>query len=92
MASFQGKEVKSKTDVDKITTDRINALFGSPEEEKKYHRLALTGFYLQINPNMQGGSRNKEIQPIIEKVLPKFVEVEKIIREGKEFNELQGWR
>ena len=92
MALFHGVEVKSKADVDKITTDRIDLLFGSPAEEKKFHRLALTGFYLQMNPMAQGGSRRSEIQPIIEKVLPRFIEIEKIIREGKEFNALQGWK
>lgn len=92
MANYQGKEVNSKKDVDKITAERINAIFGSTEEEMKFHRLALTGFYLQINPQAFAGSRNSEIQEIIEKILPKFVEVEKIIREGREFNKLQGWR
>lgn len=91
MAIFYGIEVRSKADVDKITTDRIDSLFGSQAEELKFHRLALTGFYLQLNPMAQGGSRSKEIQPIIEMVLPKFVEVEKIIREGREFNKEQGW-
>ena len=89
---FHGIEVNSKADVDEVTTDRINSLFGSPAEEMKFHRLALIGFYLQMNPMAQGGSRKGEIQPIIEKVLPKFIEIEKIIREGKEFNALQGWR
>lgn len=89
---FHGAEVRSKADVDEVTADRINSLFDSPADELKFHRLALTGFYLQMNPMAQGGSRQKEIQPIIEKVLPKFIEIESIIREGKEFNALQGWR
>lgn len=91
MLMYHGSEVRSKSDVDKITGDRINSLFGSPAEELKFHRLALTGFYLQLNPMAQGGSRKCEIQPIIEKVLPKFIEIEKIVREGREFNKDQGW-
>lgn len=88
---FHGAEVRSKADVDEVTADRINSLFGSQAEEIKFHRLALTGFYLQMNPMAQGGSRQKEIQPIIEKVLPRFIEIEKIVREGREFNKEQGW-
>jgi len=91
MPIFHSTEVRSKADVDKVTTDRINSLFDSPADEMKFHRLALTGFYLQMNPMAQGGSRRAEIQPIIEKVLPKFVEIEKIIREGREFNKEQRW-
>ena len=91
MPMFGGIEVKSKADVDKATADRINSLFESQAEELKFHRLALTGFYLQMNPMAQGGSRKSEIQPIIEKVLPKFIEIEKIISEGREFNKEQGW-
>ena len=89
---YYGKEVNSKADVDKITSERIAAVYGSPEEELKYHRLAMTGFYIQINPNMQGGSRKQEIQQIIEKVLPKMFEIEGIISEGKKFNKSQGWQ
>ncbi len=91
MPIFNGIEVRSKADVDIVVTNRINSLFGSPAEEMKFHRLALTGFYLQLNPMVQGGSRRVEIQPIIEKVLPRFIEIENIIREGREFNKERGW-
>lgn len=89
---YCGKEVKSKADVDKITSERIAAVYGDVDEELKFHRLVLTAFYIQINPMMQGGSRKHEIQETIDKALPKMFEIERIISEGKEFNKANGWK
>lgn len=40
---------------------------------------------MQLNPNAFGGIRQKDIVSIREKVLPKFLEVSKVVEEGNEF-------
>ena len=91
MPLFRGNQVDSKEHVDSIVRDKILEIFGSRENEAKYHRLSLRGLYLQMNPNAFGGSKNDEIVKIREKVLPKFLAVEKIVEEGNDFCKKQGW-
>lgn len=91
MAVFKGHEVHSKSYVDAIVREEIRKIFGSVEGEMKYHRLSMTGLYLQINHNAFGGSRQNDMISIREKVLPKFLAVEKIVKEGNDFCKEQGW-
>jgi hypothetical protein len=91
MAIFKGNQVNSKEHVDHIVKKEIIGIFGSAENEAKYHRLALRGLYLQANPQAFGGSKQADIISIREKVLPKFLAVEKIVEEGNVFCKSQGW-
>lgn len=70
---------------------KIFEVFGSVEEEMKYHRLAMKGLYLQMNPQAFGGSMKEETEKIRQKVMPKFLEVEKIVQEGNDFCKQMGW-
>lgn len=92
MAVFKGNHVNSKEHVDSIVSKEIvDNIFGSHDIEEKYHRLAIKGLYLQMNPNAFGGSMKNDLDSIREKVLPKFLAVEKMVAEGNAFCKAQGW-
>lgn len=91
MPQFKGINVNTKEHVDHIVKEEVKKIFGSDENENKFHRLAITGLYLMMNQNAFGGSRKDEIVKIREIVLPKFLEVEKIVKEGNDFCKTQGW-
>lgn len=91
MPLYCGHEVRSKEEVDRITAQRISGVFGSRDEEMKFHREAMLGLYLTINPNAFGGSRSKEFAAIGDRLLNANKKIEDVIREGKEFKKSQGW-
>jgi len=91
MPLYCGHEVCSEEDVDRITSQRINGFFGGRDEEMKFHREALLGLYLAINPKAFGGSRNSEFSAIGDRLLNANKNIEEILREGKEFKKSQGW-
>ena len=88
---FGNIQVNDKEHLNFLIRRKIFEVFGSQEEELKYHRLAVKGLYLQLNSNANGGSVNGEIEKIKQKVMPKFLEVEKIVQEGNDLCKQAGW-
>lgn len=83
MINYDGKEVCSEKEIDIITTERIKGLFGSIEEELKWHRKAMFAFIVMIKPRNFGESERKKAIGIMEKLEKLYIEIETITEEGK---------
>lgn len=88
MVNYYNKEVCTEKEIDMITTERIGCLFGSIEEELKWHRKAMFAFIVMIKPEDFGESERKKAIVIMEKLEKLYIEIETIIEEGKKAKDL----
>ena len=83
MVNYLGHEVLNELDIDRITTDRVKSIFGSIDDELKWHRKAMFAIIVlgnQKNFSKEDIEKATSVMRDLEKI---YLKVELFVEEGK---------
>ena len=83
MVNYLGNEVHSELDIDKITTDRINAIFGTVADELKWHRKAMFAIIVLGNQKNFGKEDIEKANSVMKDLEKIYLKIELFVEEGR---------
>ena len=83
MVNYLGNEVHSEIDIDKITTDRINAIFGTVSDELKWHRKAMFAIIVLGNQKNFGKEDIEKANSVMKDLEKIYLKIELFVEEGR---------
>lgn len=83
MINYLGNEVSNDKDIDRITTDRVKTIFGTVDDELKWHRKAMFAIIVLGNQKNFGKEDIEKATSVMKDLEKIYLKIELFIEEGR---------